>query len=525
MKKVETVLVAFIISTFALVRASPLMKNGFSLSIDAMGLYRDATVLISSSPVSLFSEKFDNYNNFWPGASISASVLSVIGGFDVLLSGSILPIASFIGFALILSAISYILYKKFNLIAIVMIVGSTTSMILLSEGLIKEGIAYPLYALTLYSILNKRPKFSNYVVAFLSSSALAFTHHLTTLVFVSNAWGLFIGTLVLLILQIPVSPWYFLPYLSIALFPSILQYFLLGRFSLLSAVNFYLVVSLVIWISLLSLIAAIAFAKFNEDIELVRKLKLASISILPISLLCIRLSNLLGFADIEWTWYAIALSFSLLFLAAVFSYSQRLDDFIPWLLESSVGAIMAFSLYEDLPMKADLLGRLSTFLIPPLAISLTGFSPNTEKSSYFEFNKIKADKEKGNRILLIVGAYALIMAVTFSAVQIGLAQSPGGLWLINDGEFIIGKQLYNMGVQSVSSDIKMGYLLGSYFGLETSVYGSGNERAILLSNYMFTKGMLLSSGEIRKIEYNDIEKLFSSHSAVFSSNEVRLFVG
>jgi len=37
--------------------------------------------------------------------------------------------------------------------------------------------------------------------------------------------------------------------------------------------------------------------------------------------------------------------------------------------------------------------------------------------------------------------------------------------------------------------------------------------------------MLLSSGEIRKIEYNDIEKLFSSHSAVFSSNEVRLFVG
>ena len=509
MKRTEFIFTVAIISFISLIRAIPFIEHGFSLSIDSAGVVRDAYVFTERSPISLFSGEFDGYNNFWPGASISASIFSLSSGLNILISASLFPIISFIDFILILSAISASLYRKHSTLTIALVVGTTTSMILMSIGLVKEGVAYPLFGTALYAVLKEKGDNMSYFIALLSSSALAITHHLTTLVLIVSLWAIFSWSLISLLQYRPIDPLRFSILLAISLLPAFLQYFFLGRLSTLSVASFYLGASLVTWTTLFSLLTVILYSSFEKSEKLLRFFKPAAFTVIPLSILSVYLSNDLGFFGEEWTWYAISLSFSLLFLASALSYSQNIEGMIPWLLFSAVGSIMIFTIYENIPIKVDLLGRLSTFLIIPLAIALVAGLGKNEKKVIF----------------LLVLCYSIIMLFTFFSVQLGIAESPGGFWTFSESELTSGQQLRNIGLQCVSTDVKMSYLFNSFLGIRTSTWNLTTGGNILISDYMTERGMLLDTGKTLRIGDQILAKLSSSSSLVYSNGGVSLFVG
>ncbi|PNV78948.1 MAG: hypothetical protein C0179_08165 [Fervidicoccus sp.] len=507
MRSSEKLLIIASLSFFSLLRLFPYLRTGVPYSMDSLGLIRNALVFSSHSPISLFSDLFDGYNNFWPGASILASSLSIVIGGEIVKVSSLLPAYAFFSTALLFSLLGRGLRRGTSIAITSAILGSTTGILMLQGSLIKEGFAYPLLGLFLYLLFRRESSLRTGILLVLTSFSLAFTHHFTTLIAVLIAVFFLISDLFKSIsFGTPKIGFHILSSLEIIL-PSSIQFFLLGRYSTLSLATPWLAISL---FSSLFLTASL-FSLSSPYIERrMREVKIASLfSILILSMVSLSFYKAFGLEQLPPSTYLLATAFALLLSSAILTAEGGdLNDF--WIPFFSVLSLMLFALSEDIPMKVAILERSATFLIFPLAtmLSMRGKGLRIRRASALSFS--------------------LIMLLVYLLVQAGVFISPGWHWIYHEDEFEAESFLqdhYRIG-ESIMSDIKQEYLLSSYGNLSSSLWNGSIERGnILYSSYMDREGMLLNTGYVMVLEKISFSALCHMNSIVYSNREEVLFVG
>ena len=174
-----------------LYRLYPSLYSGLPYSIDAWPLIRDMENLIKYTPIPMESSVFDGYNNYWPGVIIFTSIYSMLLGLNPMETGGfIIPIINILPIILVYLILRRFRYGVSMSSYTAFLISILFPQALFTSGLTKEGYAYPLYILILYT-LGIEGGACGYLISILVASTLVFTHHLT--LFITSIVAAFIS--------------------------------------------------------------------------------------------------------------------------------------------------------------------------------------------------------------------------------------------------------------------------------------------------------------------------------------------
>ncbi|MEM2323514.1 MAG: hypothetical protein QW071_03070 [Candidatus Bathyarchaeia archaeon] len=169
-------------------RLYPTILSGYPFSTDAWPILGNTEILSKLTPVDLRDDTlFDGYNSYWPASTLYSVVLSRILGLDVFDTVRIgVPLSSALSIPIFYILVRIITGDWGLAFIASLILASSYPYSILTAGVTKETYANPIYILLiLLYIYRFRNMYSRIVLFILSSIALALSHHLTSIVYLS----------------------------------------------------------------------------------------------------------------------------------------------------------------------------------------------------------------------------------------------------------------------------------------------------------------------------------------------------
>jgi hypothetical protein len=164
-------------------RLYPTLISGQPFSTDAWSPIRNTELLIQNTPISLSSNIFDCYNNFWPANSIFGAIISQVTFLKPTNAMALFfPIIGATAI-LILFALVKRLYNIKVAAAASTIFGTIFTHTYFTAGVTKETYASPIYILLILLFLHPTIGKNRQILLFtITSITLALTHHFTALI-------------------------------------------------------------------------------------------------------------------------------------------------------------------------------------------------------------------------------------------------------------------------------------------------------------------------------------------------------
>ena len=144
--KYKSIVLASIFTLGFIARLYPYIVTLLPFSPDAWPLIRDMYILANHSPISLSSQSFDKYNNYWPGVILSSVIYNRVIGYSILRGAAfIVPFESSLGLIIL-----YALLRRINIrwdlsLIATALVGVFYPHFFFYSGVTKETYAFPLY--------------------------------------------------------------------------------------------------------------------------------------------------------------------------------------------------------------------------------------------------------------------------------------------------------------------------------------------------------------------------------------------
>jgi hypothetical protein len=164
-------------------RLYPYLATGLPFAIDAWAPIRNTELILEHTPTKLDNEIFDGYNNYWPANSLFGAIISEITSLPPLQAMAIfLPITAATTILIFYALVKKIYNSKIAFLASIIFAVAFTHAFF-TAGVTKETYANPLYILLMLIFLHPTIKKSKQILLFtVTSTTLALTHHLTTMI-------------------------------------------------------------------------------------------------------------------------------------------------------------------------------------------------------------------------------------------------------------------------------------------------------------------------------------------------------
>jgi len=187
LRKLEALLLAFVIVSMILARISPAYFSGSLFSTDVWPLYRSSQEILSNPGAKIWDDSlFDGYNNHWPGVILSASFLSSLTAIPLedIYAYALTAACSLASGILFYSVLRLFFSRKASALSLI-IFGFFPSFLVFTSSPLKEVYAYPISLSIIFSALKPlagRKISRGEALSFaLLAAALALTHHLAAL--------------------------------------------------------------------------------------------------------------------------------------------------------------------------------------------------------------------------------------------------------------------------------------------------------------------------------------------------------
>jgi len=187
LRKLEALLLAFVIASMILARISPAYFSESLFSTDVWPLYRSSQVILSNPSAKIWDDAlFDGYNNHWPGVILSASLFSSLTAIPLedVYAYALTAACSLASGILFYSILRLFFSRKASVLSLI-IFGFFPSFLVFTSSPLKEVYAYPISLSIIFSALKPLAgrKISRGEALSLSilAAALALTHHLAAL--------------------------------------------------------------------------------------------------------------------------------------------------------------------------------------------------------------------------------------------------------------------------------------------------------------------------------------------------------
>jgi len=166
-------------------RLYPTISTGMPFSTDGWPFIKNCEIILEKTPVNIGDDMvFDGISNYWPAISFSGAIISKITSLPPIEAMAIyMPLAG--GLAVIIFyTITKTHYGKEAAYIASLLFGTVFTHVYFTAGVTKETYANPLYLTIILILFNQNlvEKKSTIAVFTILSIALAFTHHLTSVI-------------------------------------------------------------------------------------------------------------------------------------------------------------------------------------------------------------------------------------------------------------------------------------------------------------------------------------------------------
>jgi hypothetical protein len=488
----QLVLLAATLILSTIIRLWPYLANSTFFSTDIWGVVRDSNILVEHSPISLSSSLFDGYNNYWPTTMMELSVLNILLGLGVLHAIELAVSA----ITLFLTTIVFSLKKGWSGVLAGIVAGFAFNIILMTGAYTKEGYAYAMLMIILYSLL--KPGRVHPLVFLIPAIALPFTHHLTTLVAAVILYSIIITWLTSFFHQLEffrIDPARAI-YIAVPLLVSQLaQYLLLGRYSTLAVATQWLALSLTSYVTVFSVIGiAISLVTVRFKASTLRFFTMVFLaSAVTISTVASLYIYMLDYQTL--TAILLIVTPTLLVIAGnIYSREETAVTSIIWM--TAISGLAIFFIGEEIPGYESIVYRVAGFII---LIASIGFA---ERLKWF--HRVSAAVFLATSITV----YALTMS--------GLTPTLGWYWNYRESEVYTGRFLSEKAVGlTVCSDVKQSMMLNGLYKYNATNLPSCSRSPILMYDYMWDKGALVSVGRVVKIWFQEVGGIVFSNGDGF----------
>jgi len=183
---VKFLMLLAVITSSALIRLLPYMVSGVPYHTDTWALLSIMELLVSKTPAPLTPQSgFDNYEIFWPGASLFSAIYSAVTNLrPINLMPFTIPLINALSTLMIIPLLRGLGVGQVTSLLTALLLGLAGGEALLGAGVTKEAYALPLLVTTLM-LLNLgllRNDVKAHYVMLVSYVTLVMTHHLTSVV-------------------------------------------------------------------------------------------------------------------------------------------------------------------------------------------------------------------------------------------------------------------------------------------------------------------------------------------------------
>uniref|UniRef100_A0A7J3XWW6 Glycosyltransferase RgtA/B/C/D-like domain-containing protein n=1 Tax=Thermogladius calderae TaxID=1200300 RepID=A0A7J3XWW6_9CREN len=488
----QLVILAATLILSTVIRLLPYLANSTFFSTDIWGVVRNTNILVEHSPISLNSSLFDGYNNYWPTTAIELSVLSTLLGASVFHAIEIAVSA----ITLSLTTVLFSLKKGWSGVLAALVAGSAFNIVLMTGAYTKEGCAYTMLMIILYTFL--KPGRVHPLIMVIPAIALPFTHHLTTLVATVILYSIIVAWVISFFHQLEffrIDPARAI-YIPVPLLLSQLaQYLLLGKYSTLAVATQWLALSLTSYVTVFSVIGiAISLVTVRLKAPVLRFFTLVFLaSAVAISTIGSLYIYMLDYQTL--TAILLIVTPTLLVIAGnVYSREETAVTSIIWM--TAISGLAIFFIGEEVPGYESIVYRVAGFII---LIASIGFA---ERSKWFQ--RVSAAVFLATSITV----YALTMS--------GLTPTLGWYWNYRESEVYTGRFLSEKAVGlTVCSDVKQSMMLSGLYKYDATNLPSCSRSPMLIYGYMWDKGALVSVGRTVKIWFQEVGGIIFSNGDGF----------
>ncbi|WP_440060235.1 hypothetical protein ACSU1N_03605 [Thermogladius sp. 4427co] len=497
MVRISIVLLLVLVIVLSL-RAYPYLYSSTFFSTDVWGIVRNSIILYSSSPIDLKSNAFDNYNNYWPVTSLQLAIFSKVTGLEII--QAVATLAGSITIAVFL--IGYSFKKGVKGLFSALVLSLAFNIVFMTTGYAKEGYAYVLLLTILYFILHIDK--TGLIALLAPSLALPFTHHLTSLIAFAFLYSLFmilVASHYTVLDPLKYDPPKVLVSILILAVSQSLQYYLLGRYSILAYASHWLALSLISYLTFFSLAGLLVYVYYRKllDTSLSRIPTILAYSILLLTLLpAYYFEHNVYSLDTLTTITVLYMASALILVALGVILWSRENSLLPIVLLTSLAGLILFFINEDIPGYESIIYRVAGFSVFPTAISIS-FIDKT-----------------GKRMVSTIVFYSAVMLASFTLVLAGVVPGLGWYWLYHGYETYTGSYISvkTTGLV-VYTDVKQSMMLSGLYNVSASnILNQPRQDCLLLVyNYMLDKGALIEAGKSVKIFFEP-----SNYTGIIYSN-------
>jgi hypothetical protein len=474
------------------IRLLPYLANSTFFSTDIWGVVRNTNILVEHSPISLNSSLFDGYNNYWPTTAIELSVLSLLLGAGVFHAIEIAVSA----ITLSLTTVLLSLKKSWSGVLAAIVAGSAFNIVLMTGAYTKEGYAYTMLMIILYTLL--KPGRVHPLIMVIPAIALPFTHHLTTLVATVILYSTILAWVISFFHQLEffrIDPARAIYIVVPLLLSQLAQYLLLGKYSTLAVATQWLALSLTSYVTVFSVIG-IAISLVTARSKASKPGFLALVFLTSAVVIATTTSLYIYMLDYGTlaTTLLIVVSTLLVIAGNVYSREETAVTSIIWM--TAISGLAIFFIGEEVPGYESIVYRVVGFIILIASVGFAGRSKWFQRVSAAVF------------LVASVAVYALTMT--------GLTPTLGWYWNYRESEVYTGRFLSERGIGlTVCSDVKQSMMLSGLYKYDATNLPSCSRSPVLIYGYMRDKGALVSVGRVVKIWFQEVGGIVFSNGDGF----------
>ena len=346
------------------------MASGLPFSIDAWPLIHDSKILYRDSPISLDSELFDGYNNYWPGSILLSTISSILMGLSpMLMMAYLFPFVNGLGMITLYVLLRRLGFQWSQAVIGVLMASTLYPLFFFGAGVTKETLAFTMYLTLILLIMRDRGLSRGFLASIPLSISLVLTHHLTLFITVLIILSIFLYHITRLRLNPSI---YTLSILLFLIAIGSIHYILLGSRGLrFPSMRPELVLSLGSYIVIYMFTATyLSYGGGGGRYNAIFK----SITAFILTLGIIYYTAVLGYSDItprlsiDYLLYGLPYAFIASIAVGGFRYIRSLESglsLLYWLC--ILLAISTYSIFGGDPFFTPLIPRLINFIIIPFA--------------------------------------------------------------------------------------------------------------------------------------------------------------
>jgi len=527
--------IGILLLTAMLLRLYPYLVSGLPFAIDAWAPIKNTELLLQHTPINLDNQIFDGYNNYWPANSLFGAIVSETTGLPPIQAMAIfLPITGATTILIFYALIKRIYNSQIAFIASIIFAVAFTHAFF-TAGVTKETYANPLYILLLLIFLHQKIEKTKRILLFtVTSTTLALTHHLTTIITIVILSGIALARLIKTIKKgLPTNK---SDFTLLAIITTITTLYL----SLYAYKGFRYTLTPSDWLSIASYqiltftIALYLTSKTSKSTQ--RTTILISLGALAFglvfTLLLIKKPFIPGLPVMPDRYLIYDSPYIIIppLITLGYSYKKQSHAFIiPLFWLAVAAALEGYAIFANSPLSILFANRALNFLHPPMAILAALGLHRLYKTNIKQPTKnlIKALTITTILFITILNTYSLYAAISLQEKYLGYS------CLYQKQEFSAGKWLTtNTNNPTIAGDWKITHLLKDYFRLKTDhlkalLYLHGKIQSkpqiLFVHNQMIKNGYLISY-QVLDLPENWIEKTSQLHQ-IYSNGLVNLYAG